>query len=50
MEEHVERQPPKAINPNSLRYEEVLKAYEHLAVRVFIFIMALYGLIRAALR
>jgi hypothetical protein len=30
--------------------EEVLKAYEHLAVRVFIFGMAVYGLVRAALR
>jgi hypothetical protein len=30
--------------------EEVPKAYEHLAVRVFIFVMAVYGLIRAALR
>ena len=30
--------------------EEVLKAYEHLAVRAFIFVMAVYGLIRAALR
>jgi len=28
----------------------VLKAYEHLAVRVFIVSMAVYGLIRAALR
>ena len=30
--------------------EEVLKAFEHLAVRLFIFSMAIYGLIRAALR
>jgi hypothetical protein len=30
--------------------EEVLKAYEHLAVCVFIFMMAVYGLVRAALR
>jgi hypothetical protein len=30
--------------------EEVLNAYEHLAVRVFVFSMAVYGLIRAALR
>jgi len=30
--------------------EDVLKAYEHLAVRVFIFLMAIYGLIRAAMR
>jgi len=30
--------------------EDVLKAYEHLAVRVFIFSMAVYGLARAALR
>jgi hypothetical protein len=30
--------------------EAVLKAFEHLAVRVFIFGMAVYGLIRAALR
>jgi hypothetical protein len=29
--------------------EEVLKAYEHLAIRVFIFGMAVYGLIHAAL-
>ena len=28
--------------------EEVLMAYEHLAVRVFIFAMAIYGLIHAA--
>jgi len=30
--------------------EDVLKAYEHLAIRLFIFGMAVYGLIRAALR
>jgi hypothetical protein len=30
--------------------EAVLKAYEHLAVRVFIFGMAVYGLLRAAVR
>jgi len=30
--------------------EDVLKAYEHLAVRIFIFSMAIYGLIRAATR
>jgi hypothetical protein len=28
--------------------EEVLMAYEHLAIRVFIFAMAVYGLIHAA--
>ena len=30
--------------------EDVLKAYESLAVRVFIFSMAVYGLIRAAIK
>jgi hypothetical protein len=29
--------------------EEVLKAFEHLAIRVFIFAMAVYGLIHAAM-
>jgi hypothetical protein len=29
--------------------EDVLKAYEHLAVRIFIFAMAVYGLIHAAI-
>lgn len=28
-------------------FEEVLKAYEQLAVRIFLFVMAIYGLIRA---
>lgn len=30
--------------------EDVLKAYESLAVRVFIFSMAVYGLIRSAIK
>jgi hypothetical protein len=30
--------------------EDVLNAYESLAVRVFIFSMAVYGLIRAAIK
>ena len=29
---------------------DVLKAYEHLAVRIFVFGMAVYGLLRAAIR
>jgi hypothetical protein len=28
--------------------DEILRAYEHLAIRIFIFVMAVYGLIQAA--
>jgi hypothetical protein len=50
MEEHVQASRRKQLIHPACDIEEVLKAYEHLAVRVFIFVMAVYGLIRAALR
>jgi hypothetical protein len=50
MEEQLNASRRKQLIQTACDIEEVLNAYEHLAVRVFIFVMAVYGVIRAALR
>ena len=50
MEEQLNASRRKQLIQTACDIEEVLNAYEHLAVRVFIFEMAVYGVIRAALR
>jgi len=50
MEEQLNASRRKQLIQTACDIEEVLNAYEHLAVRVFIFVIAVYGVIRAALR